>query len=340
MFNVVVIIPTGLGAPIGGFAGDALPTVRAIAAIADWVVTHPNVVNGASLYYPLPNLLYTEGYTLNQFAQGRWGLRPVLSNVIGVVFDRGIEPELLLRHQQVVMAARATLGLTIPHTIVTDRPLEVELKQGGSGATWGTIGQPGSLLEACAKLREIAPQVNAIAVVARFPDDPDSELLHKYRSGAGVDALAGAEAVISHLVSREFALPCAHAPALSPLPLTEGVDPRACAEELGYTFLPCVLVGLSRAPQIVSNPHYLLPQDLCPEQISAVVAPYNCCGSPALLAWCQRQTPLIFVRGNPTILQVLPQDLGMKGTIVDNYLEAIGVLVALKAGVAPQSLVR
>lgn len=340
MFNVVVTIPTGVGAPIGGFAGDGLPVVRALAGIADWVITHPNVVNGASLYYPLPNLLYTEGYALNQFARGRWGLRPTRHNRIGVIFDRGIEPDLLLRHQQVVWAARATLGLSIPQTILTDLPLEVELRQGRSGATWGTIGHPDSLLCACAELLEAAPEINGVAVVVRFPDDSDGKLLQQYRSGEGVDGLAGAEAVISHLITREFELPCAHAPALNPLPLSDRVDPRACAEELGYTFLPSVLVGLSRAPQIVSNPSYLLPQDLRSEQVNAVISPYNCSGSPALLAWAEQNTELIFVKQNQTVLDVLPQDLGIKGMVVNNYLEGIGVLVAMKEGVEPSSLVR
>jgi hypothetical protein len=36
-----------------------------------------------------------------------------------------------------------------------------------------------------------------------------------------------------------------------PLPLDPDLSPRSAAEELGYTFLPCVLVGLSRAPQFV-----------------------------------------------------------------------------------------
>jgi len=340
VLNVVVIIPTGVGASIGGFAGDALPVVRAIAQIADRVVTHPNVVNGASLYYPLHNLLYTEGYALSQFARGKWALRPVLSNSIGVIFDAGIEPDLLLRHQQVVDAARATLGLAIPHTIVTDLPLGVELRRGSSGATWGTIDRPDSLLRPCGQLLEATPRVNAIAVVARFPDDQDRELLAQYRSGVGVDALAGAEAVISHLITREFELPCAHAPALSPLSPSPHLDPRACAEELGYTFLPCVLVGLSRAPQLVTDPRYLLPTDLRSEQINAVIAPSNCAGSPALLAWAEQQTPCIFVQQNRTILDVLPSDVGIEGTIVANYLEALGVLVAMKAGVNPWSLVR
>jgi hypothetical protein len=40
------------------------------------------------------------------------------------------------------------------------------------------------------------------------------------------------------------------------LALDQDLDHRAAAEELGYTFLPCVLVGLSRAPDLVPlGPH-------------------------------------------------------------------------------------
>ena len=56
--------------------------------------------------------------------------------------------------------------------------------------------------------------------------------------------VAGAEAVISHLVTRVFGVPCAHAPACAPDPPSASVAPRAAAEELGHTFLPCVLANL------------------------------------------------------------------------------------------------
>jgi len=39
-------------------------------------------------------------------------------------------------------------------------------------------------------------------VVARFPDDEDEEMLAAYRAGGGVDCVGGAEAIISHLVTR------------------------------------------------------------------------------------------------------------------------------------------
>jgi hypothetical protein len=337
-FNVLLLVPTGINAAIGGYAGDALPVARAIAAIADHVITHPNVLNGASLYWSMPNVLYTEGYAIDRMAKGDWGLRPVRSNRIGVILDRGIEPDLELRHRQAIAAAQATLGLNITDVLVTDQPLGVELRSGDSGATWGTIANLDSLLRAAEKLIEVA-QVQAIAVVARFPDDSDSQALQNYRQGQGVDALAGAESIISHAIVREFAIPCAHAPALQPLPLDPSVSPRAAAEELGYTFLPCVLVGLSRAPKIITNRDLFKSDDFTSDDIDAIVTPYSACGGAGLLAL----NPLphvqtIFVKENQTALNVTPNMLGLTGIQVENYWEAIGVLTALKAGINPQSL--
>ncbi|KAJ1494664.1 hypothetical protein T484DRAFT_1765081 [Baffinella frigidus] len=58
--TTVLIVPTGVGASIGGFAGDALPVARVLSTVSDTLITHPNVVNGAMLYWPMPNMLYTE----------------------------------------------------------------------------------------------------------------------------------------------------------------------------------------------------------------------------------------------------------------------------------------
>lgn len=334
--TVLLIIPTGIKAAIGGYAGDALPVARAIASVADTLITHPNVLNGASLFYPMPNVLYVEGYGLDRFALGHWGLKQVHSNRIGVILDRAIEPDLALRHHQAIAAAKATLGLTIRDIVTTDRNLGIEL-QAGMGATWGTIANPDSLLRAADKLVN-GCQVQAIAVITRFPHDTDSVALQDYRQGQGIDVLAGAEAVISHLVVREFKIPCAHAPALSALPLDPSVSPRAAAEELGYTFLPCVLVGLSRSPQFISIPNSSL-NSIIRDDIDAVIVPESACGGAAILALNGiDHIQTIFVRENTTGLSVYPQMLGLRGITVDNYLEAIGVLAAIKAGVDPQHL--
>jgi len=333
-YTVGLIVPTGIGAAIGGYAGDALPVARAIAQVADRLITHPNVLNGAQLYWNLPNALYVEGYGLDRFAAGDWGLVPEQSNRIGLILDQAIEPDLQLRHLQVADAARATLGLNLTDYVVTDQPLNVELRTAKSGTTWGTIEHPDSLLRAAAKLIDQAG-ATAIAVVARFPDDPDSEALQNYRHGQGVDHLAGAEAVISHLVVRNFRIPCAHAPALSPLPLDPNLSPRSAAEELGYTFLPCVLVGLSRAPRFTefSSSHAIWA-----DQVNALVIPASACGGSAILSLSQSKTQVIAVEDNGTKLQVRTEALGIRSTIVRSYLEAIGVLICDRAGINPAAL--
>ncbi len=338
-YTVVLIVPTGIGAAIGGYAGDALPVARAIASISDRLITHPNVLNGAQLYWSSEQIFYVEGYGLDQFAAGCWGLQPVHQNRIGLILDAGIEPELRLRHLQAADATRATLGVNLTDYIVTDTALQVELRTSATGASWGTIGHPDSLLRAAAALIKHG-KVEAIAVVTRFPDDPDSEALAQYRHGQGVDPLAGAEAVISHLIVRTFQIPCAHAPALLPLPIDPHLSPRAAAEELGYTFLPCVLVGLSRAPQFISNHPQLIPT---PEQIwnthvDALIVPATACGGSAVLSLSQLSVLMIAVRENTTKMKVPPEKLGIKALQVNSYLEALGVLVAHRAGISPTML--
>ena len=338
-YTVVLIVPTGIGASIGGYAGDALPVARAIAAVSDRLITHPNVLNGAQLYWPLDNTFYVEGYGLDKFASSSWGLRPVRQNRVGLILDRGIEPELRLRHLQAADATRATLGLNLTDYALTDAPLEVELRAAPSGASWGTIGNPGSLLRTAQRLISQG-KAEAIAVVARFPDDIDSRALQDYRRGWGVDPLAGAEAVISHLIVRTFQIPAAHAPALMPLPLEPDLSPRAAAEELGYTFLPCVLVGLSRAPQFVIGRQNSvpLPEDIWAEQVDAAVVPATACGGSAILSLSHLKAQIIAVEENRTQMQVPPEPLGIKAIRVNSYLEALGVLVAHRAGISPDAL--
>ena len=99
-YTAVMIVPTGIGASIGGYAGDALPAARLLASVADTVITHPNVLNGAMLYWPVPNILYVEGYALDEFAAGCLALLRVRSNKVGLLLDGGMEEDLRLRHMQ------------------------------------------------------------------------------------------------------------------------------------------------------------------------------------------------------------------------------------------------
>ncbi|MCP9809056.1 DUF3326 domain-containing protein [Cyanobium sp. HWJ4-Hawea] len=352
----LLVIPTGIGCELGGYAGDGLPAARLLAAASGCLITHPNVMNGASLYWSDPRIHYVEGSALNRFARGELALEPVRRQRIGLLLDAGIETELRQRHLQVADACRATLGLEIGPVVTTAAPLEVSLSHGASGASWGSLGRPDQLLEAGERLR--AAGATAIAVVARFPEDPHGEALAAYRQGSGVDGLAGAEAVISHLLSAHLGLPCAHAPALTPLPLDPDLDPRAAGEELGYTFLACVLVGLSRAPNLVelaplghsahghsglvhpaSGRHLALGAAIFHQQLGAVVAPAGALGGEAVLACAERGVPLIAVH-NPCVLDVGAAALGLEVLEASSYGEAAGLLLALREGIWPGSLGR
>ncbi|CAL8097179.1 unnamed protein product [Prunus armeniaca] len=315
-YTSVMIVPTGIGAAIGGYAGDALPVARTLSSVVDCLITHPNVLNAAMLYWPMPNALYVEGYALDRFAEGSWGLMPVHQNRVGLVLDSGIEEELRVRHLQVADAARASLGLPVVEYVVTDTPLQALLKRS---------------------------QVNAIAVVGRFSDDDDVQDTDDYRKGMGIDLLAGVEAVISHLVVKEFQIPCAHAPALSPLPLSPSLCPKSAAEELGYTFLPCVLAGLSNAPQYLVKNSESENGCILASDVDSVILPVDAFGGDGVLAFAQskRNKPLIIaVEENETVLDDTPDKVGVEAVKVSNYWEAIGVIAAHKAGVNPHSLRR
>ncbi|XP_035539972.1 uncharacterized lipoprotein syc1174_c-like isoform X2 [Juglans regia] len=302
------------------------------------------VLNAAMLYWPMPNVLYVEGHALDRFAEELWALQPVHQNRVGLVLDAGIEEELRIRHLQVADAVRASLGLPVVEYIVTDTPLEVEMwVDPKNGQSTGRIKHPDSLLRAVQTLVSRSG-VNAIAVVGRFPDDDDAEGTDDYRQGMGIDLLAGVEAVISHLVVQEFQIPCAHAPACSPFPLSLSLSPKSAAEELGHTFLPCVLAGLSNAPQyLVKNNDSLEKGCILASDVDSVILPNDACGGDGALAFARikRNKPLIItVEENETVLNDTPDKLGIEAVQVSNYWEAIGVIAAHKAGTDPHSLRR
>ena len=222
-----------------------------------------------------------------------------------------------------------------------------------SGASWGELTSLEPLLKAGERLKEEG--ATAIAVVTRFPDDTEPKGLDAYRQGKGVDLISGCEAVISHVLVHHLCIPCAHAPALAPVEMEACLDPRAAGEELGHTFLPCVLVGLSRAPDLVKldvlKQTTLLDRSalISIEQLGAVIAPQGALGGEAVLGCIERGVPLIVV-SNQGISIVGLESLGviageninrsMTVFVVSNYLEAAGLLFALREGISISSLNR
>ena len=48
-FTTALMIPTGIGAEVGGHAGDAGPVAKLLAQVSDRLVLHPNVVNASDI---------------------------------------------------------------------------------------------------------------------------------------------------------------------------------------------------------------------------------------------------------------------------------------------------
>ena len=173
----------------------------------------------------------------------------------------------------------------------------------------GDIEEPDVLLRAAEKLKKAG--ATAIAVVTRFPDDSDELETKLYRQGNGVDVIAGVEAVISHFLVKHLLIPCAHAPGLAPLPIDYDLDPRTAGEEIGYTFLQSVLVGLSRAPDLICKSAMKIQRKcflqvknlLSNRDLGAVVVPQGALGGEAVLSCIERFIPLIVV-SNQGVLNV------------------------------------
>ncbi len=328
------LIPTGLGASFGGYAGDGAPVTNLLASACDLLIAHPNALNAANFLEKRENVLYVEGYGIDRFVEEDWGLRRVRSNRIGLLIDCAAE-KLLPSLLNAANATRAHAGIEISGFELTKEPVGAKVLRGVKGNFQGEIANPDTLLQAAKRLVDGGAEAIAIACpidLAGFDDEG-------YASGNGPDPIGGIEAILSHLVVSEFGIPAAHAPADLPW-LPEGiVEPRLAAEACGTTYLPCILLGLARAPRFVlpsQRKHF----DLFADDLDILVAPYGCFGGPPMLACQKRKIDMIAVRENSSVLSVTPESLGMSVLIASTYFEAAGMLLALKEGLSFDSLRR
>lgn len=123
------------------------------------------------------------------------------------------------------------------------------------------------------------------------------------------------------------------------------VSPKSCAEELGYTFLPCVIANLHKAPNLIPipNQHQHCADILTTEDVDAVVVPINALGGPAVLSWIAQGKLVIAVQDNETSMKVSPNDLSHHNiypniVTVHSYAEAVGILTAHREGILLESM--
>ncbi len=337
-----LIVPTGIGASIGGYAGDANPIAKRFAAISNILITHPNVVNAAMLTDIAPNVIVLEGALLDLFFEEKIFIQArqeerkkatlgknltILGNPyraqhrIAIVMDCAAPPAQIEITQNCMAAATHVYGSDIiPEIFFTDSPVAANLDK---------ITNPQTLLRAAS--RAIDAGATALALLCVLPDGLSEDIFSNYLAGSGVDPIGLIEAKISHLVSREFLISSAHAPVFVKVAQHQGlVHPRVAAEHLGFSFLPSVIKCLEAMPQIAISDSKLRVEALQEDLVCSVpnisardlrflVVPHSSCNAVPMHACEHLGVELITIQENQTVLDDTASKLGLKHSSYASY---------------------
>lgn len=309
----VMIVPTGIEAKIGGHAGDANPAARLLASVCEKLIVHPNIVNAADFNGMTDNMLYVEGSMLDRFLDGQINLKEVKSNRI-VVFAN----EKNAHTENCINTAKYVLGLDVHLSIFPD-PLIMrgEVRDGKA------VGEIKNIERCMQYMEAVCCHYDAVAI--HTPVDVDHGLVKHYVEFGGVNPWGGIEAQLSKVASERFGMPVAHAPVEMNEGEFGGVGfPRLAAEYISTSHLFSVLKGLHKAPGIADK-------GICNGDVEVVISAW-CDGKPHEI--CRNwDIPVIYVRENKT--NGKPPTGGI---FVENYLEAAGVVAAIRAGISTSSI--
>jgi hypothetical protein len=339
-FIAALIVPTGIGAEIGGHAGDAGPVVKLLASVCDSVITHPNVVNASDINEIPENSYYVEGSVLSRLLLGNIALQPVRKNRILVIIDEHPDECFTNAAINAVNAARATYGLECSDIIKLNHGVRLKVAYSASGRAAGEVSNLDVLVGI---LKTMRSKYDAIALSSVIDVPPGYHQKYFDAAGTMVNPWGGVEAMLTHTLSTLLDVPTAHSPMFETREVANSdpgpVDPRMAAEAVSVTFMQSVLKGLQRSPRIVKDVHLGQSGLLDVTGISCLVIPDGCIGVPTLAALAQGIN-VIAVKENRSLMQndlrLLPWNLGQLH-IVENYWEAAGVIAALKAGIDPAS---
>jgi hypothetical protein len=344
-FNAVFLVPTGIGAEIGGHSGDSGPAAMLLASVCDTLITHPNVGNAADINELPRNALYVEGSVIADLLMGNVELQPVRANKLLLLMERHADPWFMDATVNMASAARAAAGFNISEVVVLSKNFSMRSLYAASGRAAGEVDGLESVFD-CLDRRRGQFDAVAIASLINVPSHYHEDYFADTEDRM-VNPWGGVEAMLTHTLSRKYGLPTAHAPMMTSRDVQTldfgPVDPRKAAEPVSCTYLFSVLKGLHRSPSIsqaVGRPGSA--GRIGAENIHCLVIPDGCVGLPTLAALAQ-QIPVIAVRGNQNRMRCSLEDLPgvCEGLYrVDNYLEAAGLLAALRSGIAVESVRR
>ena len=310
--NAVLIIPTGIGCEIGGHAGDATPVAKLLGQCCDKLILHPNVVNASNINEMPDNALYVEGSMLDRFLLGKFELKEVSNNKILVVVNDML-PEIV----NTISAARVILGADI-HVVQLDIRLEMEGIITKKGLASGNYTGVNELIAQVSKY-----QFDALAVITHINVSEETRNTYITQEG-GVNPWGKIEAIVSNIIASSINKPTAHAPDIDNESFSQIIDPRKAAEFISSTFCFCIFKGLQKAPRVGIG--------LSTEDIDALILPINVWND--VYAQCRLAgKKIIIVKENKTCFKTCNYPPGNDLIFVNNYLEAAGILMAMKAGI-------
>ena len=343
-FNVVFLIPTGIGCEIGGHAGDATPVARLLSSSCDNLITHPNVFNASDLNEMPENSLYVEGSTICRLMMGTAGLQPVRSNKILAVIDKNEHEIFENAAVTSINSARAVLGIECSDIVKLDPSITMKSDYSSSERAVGTIDGIDNLFSI---LKKHEGSYDAVAISSIINVPRNFHMDYFLSEGDMVNPWGGVEAMLTHAVSYKLNIPSAHSPMFES-PEISNIDPgiveaRMSAAAVSTTFFHCVLKGLHKSPKIITDPDVFHYDDIISaKDISCLVIPDGCLGLPTLAA-LEQGIKVVAVKENKNLmkndLNELPWDTG-QFIRVENYLEAAGVLNSIKNGIDPSSVRR
>lgn len=286
------IVPTGIGASVGGFAGDASPYARKFSKLGKLIV-NPNVVNAGGFSGIDDNMFYIEGYSLDEFFKGKLGFKDSSNNKIGIIIDKTLPEDVLNVHINTINAVNAVYGIDCTTIEITDEEVGVEFFVNEQGVSMGSVKNIETIKRAGEKL--LAKGCKALAIVCLFDDETSED----YENGVGVDPIGGVEAIISHYISRELKVPCAHSPAFKDYSIyPKIVNKKASSEYITPTFLPCILIGLNNAPTLTNNDNITI------NNLDYLIMPANALGSIPVFEALKRNIKIYAIEENVTLLNV------------------------------------
>ncbi len=345
-FVVASIIPTGVRAEFGGFCGDGVPVTNLLAEASDLLITNPNATTASDLYHAGPKVRVLEGNLLCHYLLGNVNLADMPPREIGVIIGKPADEIFLNNTVNAINAMRTVAGLPIHNVLVSRRAFDISCVYSEFGHATGEYTDLAPLFEG---LDMLAPKVEAVAIASEML--VSDEIRHRYYTENDLpNPWGGGEACLTHTATTLYQMPVTHAPLLGNLDNamlgTKG-DPRDASELISSSYICSVLQGLHRSPRPLkrgATEKALDPTLVAAEDLAALVLPATAVGGLPFFTALERGVPVILVEANKTQVGMTPEDLGLGDhpgiRRVSSYVEAAGLLLAMKAGISYDTVVR